>query len=87
MYLINDPGPWQYYQHRADNRTLTVEQLRQKYLVEQNQYQQQQYEMYRNWLQVQGKGIVGPESTPEVELLTENGDVLQTENGEDLILG
>jgi hypothetical protein len=87
MYLINDPGPWQYYHYRADNKGLNVEQLRQKYLTEQAQFQQQQYIMYVNWLQVQGKGKVGPESTPAVELLTENGQVLQTENGEDLILG
>jgi hypothetical protein len=86
MFIINDPGPWQYYHHRMDNVGLNVEQLRQKYLTEQLMFEEQQYISYMNWLAVQGKGQVGPESTPEVELLTENGQVLQTENGEDLIL-
>jgi hypothetical protein len=33
-----------------------------------------------------GGGPKGPETTPEVELVTELGQVLQTENGQDLIL-
>ena len=33
-----------------------------------------------------GGGPKGPESTPQVELTTQNGQVLQTENGQDLAL-
>ena len=86
MFIINDPGPWQYYHHRPDNIGLNTGQLKQKYLTEQMLFEQQQMEAYVTWLQVQGKGTVGPESTPQVELITENGLVLQTENGEDLII-
>jgi hypothetical protein len=52
-------------------------------------FEQQQFEAYVTWLQVQGKGIApgGPETTPQVELTTQNGQVLQTQNGLDLTLG
>lgn len=33
-----------------------------------------------------GGGLIGPESTPQIELTTQNGQVLQTENGQDLII-
>ena len=33
-----------------------------------------------------GGSLIGPESTPQVELTTQNGQVLQTQNGQDLIL-
>lgn len=86
MFVINDPGPWQYYHHRQDNIGLNTGQLKQKYLTEQMLFEQQQYEAYTNWLQGQGKGILSPEQTPQVELVTQNGQVLQTQNGQDLIL-
>jgi hypothetical protein len=86
MFIINDPGPWQYYHHRPDNTNLNTGQLKQKYLTEQMLFEQQQFEAYTNWLQGQGKGIPSPEQTPQVELTTQNGQVLQTENGQDLIL-
>lgn len=86
MFIINDPGPWQYYHHRQDNIGLNTGQLKQKYLTEQMLFEQQQYEAYTNWLQGQGKGILSPEQTPQVELVTQNGQVLQTQNGQDLIL-
>lgn len=86
MFIIVDPGPWQYYHHRPDNIGLNTNQLKQKYLHEQMLFEQQQYEAYINWLQVQGKGILGPELTSQVELTTQEGQVLQTENGQDLII-
>ena len=88
MFIIVDPGPWQYYHHRPDNFGLNTGQLKQKYLHEQMLFEQQQFEAYTNWLQGQGKGLTagGPESTPQVELVTQNGQVLQTQNGQDLIL-
>jgi hypothetical protein len=86
MFIVNDPGPWQYYHHRPDNVGLNTGQLKQKFLTEQMLFEQQQFEAYVTWLQVQGKGITSPENTPQVELTTQNGQVLQTENGQDLIL-
>jgi len=86
MFIIVDPGPWQYYHHRPDNVGLNTGQLKQKFLTEQMLFEQQQYEAYTSWLQGQGKGILSPEQTPQVELVTQNGQVLQTENGQDLIL-
>jgi hypothetical protein len=84
--VVNDPGPWQYYHHKSDNQGLNINQLKQKFLTEQMLFEQQQYEAYTSWLQGQGKGIVGPESTPQVELTTQNGQVLQTQNGLNLIM-
>ena len=49
-------------------------------------FEQQQFENYMSWLQVQGKGIGGPESTPEVEILTENGEALLTQDGKYIVL-
>jgi hypothetical protein len=84
--VVNDPGPWQYYHHKSDNQGLNINQLKQKFLHEQMLFEQQQIEAYTSWLQGQGKGIVGPESTPQVELTTQNGQVLQTQNGLNLIM-
>jgi hypothetical protein len=41
-----------------------------------------------NWLQYQNKGAVAvtPETTPEVEMVTQDGFVLITESEDDLIL-
>jgi hypothetical protein len=86
MFIVNDPGPWQYYHHRQDNIGLNTGQLKQKFLTEQMLFEQQQFEAYVTWLQVQGKGIASPENTPQVELVTQEGQVLQTQNGQDLIL-
>jgi hypothetical protein len=86
MFIIVDPGPWQYYHHRPDNVGLNTGQLKQKFLTEQMLFEQQQYEAYTSWLQGQGKGILSPEQTPQVELVTQNGQVLQTQNGLNLIM-
>ena len=86
MYIVNDPGPWQFYHHRQDNIGLNINQLQQKFLTEQLAFEQQQFENYMSWLQVQGKGIGGPESTPEVEILTENGEALLTQDGKYIVL-
>ena len=41
-----------------------------------------------NWLQYQNKGAAAasPETTPEVEMTTQDGFVLITESGDDIIL-
>jgi hypothetical protein len=41
MFLVNDPGPWQYYINRVDNIGLSTDAMRRKYLAEANQYTQQ----------------------------------------------
>jgi hypothetical protein len=87
MFIINDPGPWQYFHYRPDNVGLNVGQLKQKFLTEQMLFEQQQYEAYIGWMQGgQGKGIPSPEMTPQAELTTQNGQVLQTQNGLNLIM-
>jgi hypothetical protein len=88
MFIINDPGPWQYYHYRPDNVGLNTSQLKQKFLTEQVLFEQQQYEAYMNWLLVQPSGTPSSEmTTPQVELTTQNGQILQTQNGFDLTLG
>ena len=89
MFIVNDPGPWQSYNQRLDNRGLNAQQLKQKYLTEQRLFEQQQLEEYLNSLRFQGSGggEVGPESTPQIEFTTQEGRVLQTENGQNLTLG
>jgi|688.fasta_scaffold864218_3 hypothetical protein len=86
MFIIVDPGPWQYYHYRPDNIGLNAGQLKQKYLQEQMLFEQQQFEAYTNWLQGQGKGIPDLNSNSQIELATQNGLVLQTQNGLNLII-
>ena len=38
MNVFNDPGLWQHYVKRADNKGLSIEQIRSKYLTESIQY-------------------------------------------------
>jgi hypothetical protein len=56
MFRINDPGPWQNYHQRLDNRGLNAQQLKQKYLTEQRLFEQQQLEDYLNWSRIQATG-------------------------------
>lgn len=86
MFIVNDPGPWQYFINRSDNVGKPLMEVKQKYLKEQMLFEQQQYQMYMNWLQMQGKGIPSPSMTPQVELLTESGQAMVTQDGQNLIL-
>ena len=53
-----------------------------------NQYTYELSTARMNWLAMQPKGPAAstPETTPEVEMVTQDGFVLLTESGDDLIL-
>ena len=58
-------------------------------VVAYNQYTYELSTARMNWLAMQPKGqatTATPETTPEVEMLTQDGFVLLTESGDDLIL-
>ena len=40
MFLINPPGPWQYYVNRADNKGLSLMEIKNKYMKEQLLFEQ-----------------------------------------------
>jgi hypothetical protein len=40
MFLINHPGPWQYYVNRADNKGLSLMEIKNKYMKEQLLFEQ-----------------------------------------------
>jgi hypothetical protein len=46
MIIGNDPGPWQYYVNRADNKGLNVMVVRDKYLNEQLIFENQMMSQY-----------------------------------------
>lgn len=79
MY-INHPGPWHLFVKRFDNRGKPIMELKRQYLQEQLFYEDNVPQI----LQSAGSPSSTPE-TPEVELLTEGGDMLATENN-DLII-
>jgi hypothetical protein len=37
----NPPGPWQFYVNRADNKGLSIAEIKSKYLMEQFLFEQQ----------------------------------------------
>ena len=89
IFTTQHPGSWKQFMTRSDNRNLPIMEARQKYLKEQLEFENQYstYMMWQNMNRSQG-GPSGttPASTPEVEMLTESGDVLVTENNDNLIL-
>lgn len=94
MYLTEGPGPWQAFLKRPDNIGLSIIEAKQKYLQEQLLFEQQiSYLQLWNSLSptAPGAGPGGggrkketPATTPAEELLTENNEVLLTEDGFDL---
>jgi hypothetical protein len=40
MFIVNDPGPWQYYVNRIDNKGLPLMEVKDKYLREQLLFEQ-----------------------------------------------
>ena len=41
MFIVNHPGPWQFYVNRPDNKGLPIMEIRDKYLREQLIFEQQ----------------------------------------------
>ena len=51
--LINHPGSWQQYQHRSDNKGLSVMEMKSKYLQEQYLFENELFNLqqqHQNWL-------------------------------------
>ena len=40
MFLVNNPGPWQYYLTRPDNKGLSLIEIKNKYMREQLLFEQ-----------------------------------------------
>jgi hypothetical protein len=89
VFIANDPGPWQYYVNRPDNKGLHIMEVRNKYLTEQLIFEEQynRYIQQMNWLNNQGGGPspFDPANTPEVEFTTQSGDIMVTQQGDNLI--
>jgi hypothetical protein len=91
---VNDPGPWQWYVKRPDNRDLSIMEVKRKYMHEQLLFEN--YISTLNTLNTVSTAAAGaaggpapggggtPE-TPEVEILTESGDAILAENGDFLV--
>jgi hypothetical protein len=82
MFLINDPGPWQSFILRGDNVGRPINEVTQKYLHEQLQYdnflsmqQQLQIQQYQN------KGALPSEVNNYITSVNFGGDELETISG------
>jgi hypothetical protein len=40
MFIVNNPGPWQYYVNRSDNKGLPIMEIKNKYMREQLLFEQ-----------------------------------------------
>jgi hypothetical protein len=82
MFLINDPGPWQNFVLRGDNIGRPINEVTQKYLHEQLQFEnfismQQQLQLQ----QFQNKGIDTTEISNYITSVNFGGDELTTISG------
>jgi hypothetical protein len=82
MFFVNDPGPWQSFILRGDNVGRPINEVTQKYLNEQLQFenfismeQQLQLQQYQN------KGILASEINNYVTSVNFGGDELETISG------
>lgn len=82
MFFVNDPGPWQSFVLRGDNIGRSINEVTQKYLNEQLQFenfismeQQLQLQQYQN------KGILASEVNNYITSVNFGGDALETISG------
>jgi hypothetical protein len=82
MFFVNDPGPWQSFILRGDNVGKPINEVTQKYLNEQLQFenfismeQQLQLQQYQN------KGILASEINNYITSVNFGGDELETISG------
>jgi hypothetical protein len=82
MFFVNDPGPWQSFILRGDNINRSINEVTQKYLNEQLQFenfismeQQLQLQQYQN------KGILASEVNNYITSVNFGGDELETISG------
>jgi hypothetical protein len=83
MILGNHPGPWQSYVKRTDNIGLHILEVRNKYLQEQLQYDNQLSQMY-SMQNFQSKG--SHTNVVEDSILLEDGGSLLQEDGGSILL-
>jgi hypothetical protein len=82
------------YSNKHQGQNISQDEIERKwrvYLWEQEQMQLAESVSARDAINAAvssggGGSSIGPESTPQVELTTQSGQVLQTENGQDLAL-
>ena len=69
----NPPGPWQFYVNRADNKGLSITEIKSKYIMEQFLFEQQMNFLLQQQLlmsqQASGGGLI---SSPTVDLSENN---------------
>ena len=93
LFNINHPGSWKDFYNKPENRNLPITEATKKYkkqlLLFENQYTN--FLQYQRMIQLQHRAGGGIKEklveTPEVELLTENGDFMLTEEGQLLAIG
>ena len=92
---VNDPGPWQWYVKRPDNRGLSLMEVKRKYMHEQLLFEDYISTLNTiNTVSTAAAGAAGgpapgggggPDNTPAKEILTESGDAILAENGDFLV--
>ena len=72
MFIVNNPGPWQYYINRPDNRGLPLMEIKDKYMREQLLFEQYvSFQMHQQMLMSQNTSGGGRLSS-SIEDNTEN---------------
>ena len=72
MFIVNNPGPWQYYINRPDNRGLPLMEIKDKYMREQLLFEQYvSFQMHQQMLMSQNASGGGRLSS-SIEDNTEN---------------
>jgi hypothetical protein len=74
MFIVNNPGPWQYYVNRPDNRGLPLMEIKDKYMREQLLFEQYiSFQMQQQMLMQQNASGGGgfPSSTEEDDTINE----------------
>jgi hypothetical protein len=66
MFVVNHPGPWQYYVNRSDNKGLPITEVKNKYLKEQLLYENyMSFQMQQQLLMSNAASGGGPSPSPE----------------------
>ena len=88
VFTTQHPGPWKEFINRPQNRNLPIMEVRQKYLKEQLDFENQ-LSTYLSWnrhnIAQGGRSQATPDTTPEVEMLTEVGELMITEDNFNII--
>ena len=89
IFTASHPGSWKEFMSRPANKDLPIMEARQKYLREQLEYENQ-LSTYLSWnrrntAQGTARQVSNPAPTPEVEMLTEGGDEMITEDNFNII--